>query len=231
LRAITAEGFAISALPLPQRQPAPAAAPKTRGTEGAQADSGDAPTAELVARSAAGDAAAQRQLFTWLRPRVLRHVAYLVNRRDEVDDISQEVFLEVFRSLPGFAGRSSFSTWVHRITVRATYRQLRRQWKGAPPPEIRMDPGEPQADADPGVNTETRDRHARAMAILNSLAPKKRMVMLLHDLQGLEAAEISKLVGAPVLTVRTRLFYARREFAAAAKGDPALKEFFREGKP
>jgi hypothetical protein len=167
LRAVTAEGFAISAIP--QRQ---SEAPG-RPLAGDAANS-DTPENVLVARCAQGDRAAQRILFT----------------------------------------------------VRATYRHLRRQWKGEPPPEIRMDEGEPQADADPGANAEIRDRQSRALAILEKLSPKKRMVLLMHDLQGIEAAEIAKLVGAPVLTVRTRLFYARRDFAAAAKGDPALAEYF-----
>ncbi|MHB8417663.1 MAG: RNA polymerase sigma factor [Myxococcales bacterium] len=181
---------------------------------------------ELVARSAQGDRAAQRALFARLRPQVYRHVGYLVRRRAEVDDIAQEVLLEIFRSLPSFAGRSSLGTWVHRITVRATYRHLRRQWKGAPPPELACDEPEPQAAADPAANAEIRDRQARVFRLLERLSPKKRMVLVLHDLQGVEAADIARLVGAPVLTVRTRLFYARKELAAAARGDPALAEFF-----
>jgi RNA polymerase sigma-70 factor (ECF subfamily) len=223
LTAVTAEGFAISAIPQRQSSPSPRPPRTTPSLETA------APEDVLIARCAQGDRAAQKVLFTRLRPQVLRHVSYLVRRRAEVDDISQEVFLEVFRSLPTFQGRSSFSTWVHRITVRATYRHLRRQWKGEPPPEIKNDEGEPAADADPGANAEIRDRQTRALAILEKLSPKKRLVLLMHDLQGIEAAEIAKLVGAPVLTVRTRLFYARKDFAAAAKGDPALAEYFDEG--
>jgi RNA polymerase sigma-70 factor (ECF subfamily) len=65
--------------------------------------------------------------------------------------------------------------------------------------------------------------------MIEKIAPKKRMVLVLHDLEGVSPKEISKLVGAPVLTVRTRLFYARKELAAMAAQDPALAEFFAEG--
>ena len=65
--------------------------------------------------------------------------------------------------------------------------------------------------------------------LLEQLAPKKRVVLVMHDLQGIEAARIAELVGSNVLTVRTRLFYARREFEALAKGDAALSEFFEGG--
>ena len=189
------------------------------------------PDAELVTRCAGGDRAAQRLLFSRLRPQVLRHVSFLTRRRPEIDDISQEVFLEIFRSLHGFQGRSSLATWVHRITVRVTYRQLRKQWKGAPPPELHAEAeiASQGDEGDPGQEVEVRDRHARALRILETLSPKKRLVLAMHDLQGLEAAEIARLVGAPVLTIRTRLFYARKEFARAARADPALAEYFAEG--
>lgn len=186
------------------------------------------PDAELVSRSAEGDRVAQRALFSRLRPQVLRHVSFLTRRRSEIDDITQEVFLEVFRSLRNFQGRSSLATWVHCITVRATYRHLRRQAKGPLPPELHEEAAAATADGevDPCRAAEVRDRHARALRILETLSTKKRLVLALHDLQGLEAAEISMLVGAPVLTVRTRLFYARKEFALAARADPALAEYF-----
>jgi RNA polymerase sigma-70 factor (ECF subfamily) len=188
------------------------------------------PDAELVARCVAGDRAAQRLLFTRLRPQVLRHLSFLTRRRLEIDDIAQDVFLEIFRSLRGFQGRSSLATWVHRITVRVTYRQLRRRWKGAPPPELHAE-AEIAAlanEGDPSREAEVRDRHTRALGILETLSPKKRLVLAMHDLQGLEAAEIARLLGAPVLTIRTRLFYARKEFASAARADPALAEYFSE---
>ncbi len=221
LTAVTAEGLAVPAVSSVRTAVRPVA------TEPAS----DRPALDaLVGRAAQGDRSAQRALFSELRPRIVRHVSFLLRRRAEVDDVVQEVFLEIFRSLRSFEGRSSFSTWVHRITVRATYRHMRRHWKGAPPPEAEADAdlAEPPAEADPARGAEVRDRHARVLRILDQLSPKKRMVLVLHDLEGVEAAEIAKLVGAPVLTVRTRLFYARKELAAAARSDPALAEYFEE---
>jgi RNA polymerase sigma-70 factor (ECF subfamily) len=61
--------------------------------------------------------------------------------------------------------------------------------------------------------------------VIDQLAEKKRTVFLLHELEGLSPAEISKIVGAPVLTVRTRLFYARRELAEMLKHEPTLAAF------
>jgi RNA polymerase sigma-70 factor (ECF subfamily) len=58
--------------------------------------------------------------------------------------------------------------------------------------------------------------------LLDRLAEKKRDVFVLHELEGLSPAEISEIVGAPVLTVRTRLFYARRELEQMWKDEPTL---------
>jgi len=73
------------------------------------------------------------------------------------------------------------------------------------------------------------ERQARVEALLSRLSPKKRAVLVMHDLQGVEAATIAEVLGTNVLTVRTRLFYARRELEALAKADPALSEFFGGG--
>ena len=61
--------------------------------------------------------------------------------------------------------------------------------------------------------------------VIDQLAEKKRTVFMLHELEGRSPAEISKIVGAPVLTVRTRLFYARRELAEMLKHEPTLAAF------
>jgi RNA polymerase sigma-70 factor (ECF subfamily) len=63
--------------------------------------------------------------------------------------------------------------------------------------------------------------------VIDQLAEKKRTVFILHELDGQSPAEISKIVGAPVLTVRTRLFYARRELAEMLKHEPTLAAFAR----
>jgi RNA polymerase sigma-70 factor (ECF subfamily) len=61
--------------------------------------------------------------------------------------------------------------------------------------------------------------------LLSRLADKKRIVFVLHELEGMAPAEIAEVVGAPVLTVRTRLFYARRELEAMLAEEPTLAAF------
>src|SRR6202000_1319435 len=72
---------------------------------------------------------------------------------------------------------------------------------------------------------EEAGRHERMRAfrrLLDRLAEKKRVVFILHELEGMAPAEIAKVVDAPILTVRTRLFYARRELEAMLADEPSL---------
>jgi RNA polymerase sigma-70 factor (ECF subfamily) len=64
---------------------------------------------------------------------------------------------------------------------------------------------------------------AAVYRILDTLAPKKRVVFVLHEIEGREPKEIAEIVGAPVLTVRTRLHYARKEFYALAATEQAFE--------
>jgi RNA polymerase sigma-70 factor (ECF subfamily) len=173
-----------------------------------------------------GDSRACERLFVTYRAQVFRHVAFLLRSRADAEDIVQEVFVELFRSLGNFEGRASFGTWLHRITVRVTYRQLRRFTPPAPPPELVFDSTQAPSGTAASQHLEQHERHERTLRLLDRLSPKKRLTLMLHDLQGLEASEIARLTGTPILTVRTRLFYARREFEAMARRDPALAEFF-----
>jgi RNA polymerase sigma-70 factor, ECF subfamily len=180
----------------------------------------------LITECVRGDSRSCERLFVTYRAQVHRHVSFLLRSRADAEDVVQEIFVELFRSLRNFEGRASFSTWLHRITVRVTYRQLRRLTPAAPPPELVYDAAQSSANAGTGQQLEQHERHERTMRLLDRLSPKKRVTLLLHDLQGIEAKEIARMTGAPLLTVRTRLFYARREFEALARRDPALAEFF-----
>jgi RNA polymerase sigma-70 factor (ECF subfamily) len=156
-----------------------------------------------------------------------RDVARLVHRmlgpRHDIEDVIQEVFVQVFRSLGSFRGGSAFTTWLHRVTVNVVLMH-RRAARSRPvfaeelPADIVADPIGLAPDDD-------FERIARVEAfrrLIDRLSPKKAEVFVLHDLEGESAHAIAKIVGCPVLTVRTRLFYARREIAAMWSSEPAL---------
>ena len=178
---------------------------------------------DVVSRAAAGEPEAFRTLFVRHKSDVARLVYRMLNAPADLEDVIQEVFVQVFRSLKDFRGQAKFSTWLHRVTVNVVL--MHRRSARSRPVLTEELPGELVADDHQTLPDEDVDRRERMRAfqrLLSRLADKKRIVFVLHELEGLAPAEIAEVVGAPVLTVRTRLFYARRELEAMLAEEPTL---------
>ena len=183
------------------------------------------PDAALIARAQRGDTAAFRQLFLRHREQVSRIVFRMIGPSADVEDVVQEVFLNVYRSLPSFRGDAKFSTWLYRLATNVTRMHLRR---GRSRPkfadvEVPEAPRESRPPDGPDEQIERAERVRALYRLLEGLSEKKREVLILHDLEGVPAKEIAELSGIPVLTVRTRLFYARKELYAALADEPSLR--------
>jgi RNA polymerase sigma-70 factor, ECF subfamily len=179
----------------------------------------------LVARCQRGDRQAFRELFARHKGDVTRLVQRMLGHRPDVEDVVQEVFLQVYRSLRDFRGDAKFSTWLHRVTVNVVL-MARRSAKSRPQyadeaPDDSLRADEPWPDEDAARNARMR----AFQRCIDRLTEKKRTVFVLHELEGVQAAEIGEIVGAPVLTVRTRLFYARKELCEMMKNEPTLAAF------
>lgn len=177
----------------------------------------------VIARAQAGDAAAFRALYERHRVDVARLVyRMLAGRTADLDDVIQEVFVQVHRSLRDFRGQSKFTTWLHRVTVNVVLMH-RRSARSRP---VFADDSMPETRVDgallPDEDADRRERMRAFARILDKLPEKKRDVFVLHELEGHAPGDIAKMVGAPVLTVRTRLFYARREIERLMRDEPCL---------
>jgi RNA polymerase sigma-70 factor (ECF subfamily) len=189
----------------------------------------------LLRRAGAGDRAAFREIFLHHRADVARLVYRMLSAPSDLEDVVQEVFVQVFRSLKDFRGQSKFSTWLHRVTVNVVLMH-RRSARSRPilteeaPSDIIAD----DRQALPDEDAERCERMRAFQRLLARLAEKKRVVFVLHELEGLSPTEIADIVGAPVLTVRTRLFYARRELEEMLGDEPSLANLrasFTKGEP
>jgi RNA polymerase sigma-70 factor (ECF subfamily) len=183
--------------------------------------------ADLLTRARSGDTAAFRELYAQHHRQVASQLAFLVPRSD-LEDVLQDVFVEVYRSLKRFEGRSAFTTWLYRLTVHVAMKARRKHTRS------RLDiveelPETVDPSAGPDETALSAERQARVEVLLQQLSPKKRAVLVMHDLRGMEAQRIAEILDTNILTVRTRLFYARRELEALAANDPALSEFFTAG--
>jgi RNA polymerase sigma-70 factor (ECF subfamily) len=177
---------------------------------------------DLVARCRAGDSRAFRAIWELYRADVTRLLYRMIGRRSELEDLLQEVFVQVHRSIKNFRAESRLSTWIYRVAVNVALMH-RRAAKSRP--VIVAAPQEPLLldESSPPDEQLLRRRRIEALyRLLDRVSDKKRAVYVLHELEGMTPNEISKVVGAPVLTVRTRLFYARREVLAMLREEPAL---------
>ena len=183
-------------------------------------------TENLISRCLAGDAEAFRELYRTHRPHVARLVQRILGPDTEVEDVIQEAFIQIHRSLPSFQGSSLLSTWIHRVAVNVALQHIRRRKRLRSGPVTTMaDPPEPSSgDPAPEEDVLWRDRMRKLYAALDTLSPKKRTVFVLHEIEGMSAEDIAKTMRAPLITVRTRLFYARKALYAALAADPSFRE-------
>jgi RNA polymerase sigma-70 factor, ECF subfamily len=177
----------------------------------------------ILSKAAAGDTAAFRVLYARHRADVARLVCRMLGARSDLDDVVQEVFFQVFRSLRDFRGQSKFSTWLHRVTVNVVLMH-RRAARSRPiySEEVSYDVTPDRELTAPDEDADRRERMRAFGRLIERLAEKKRTVFILHELEGIPPTDIATIVGAPVLTVRTRLFYARRELEAMLVDEPTL---------
>jgi RNA polymerase sigma-70 factor (ECF subfamily) len=136
--------------------------------------------------------------------------------RADAEDLTQQIFLAAHRALPRFRGESQASTWLYGIATRLVYREIRgwtrrRRMIATLESMMTMRPSaaEPHDRA-----VESRQELARVWRHLLDIDAKKRLVLILHDLEGLTGREIAQIMDIKEPTVHTRLFHARRELMA-----------------
>jgi RNA polymerase sigma-70 factor, ECF subfamily len=167
---------------------------------------------DLVRRYVRGDRAAFGTLVERHEGRVYNLAYRMLGRPEDAADATQEVFLICLRKLGGFQGRSAFTTWLHRVSANVCYEVLRKRSRERPTDEeIEPVPGPDHADA----SAAAIDVH-RA---LQRVPEEFRIVVLLHDLQGVPYEEIAQALGAPVGTVKSRLHRGRVALGRALRGE------------
>jgi len=177
------------------------------------------PDAELVLKAQQGDVHAFDQLVERYHSKIYGLTYNMTSNREDAEDLTQEVFVKAFEALPRFKGKSSFYTWVYRIAVNKTinYRKKRNRKRALSldsfDQDIKLDDAyhEMTAKGSPLRNISLSELQKKLNEALQNLSEKHRTVVVMHDMQGIPHDEIAKVVGASVGTVRSRLFYARRQ--------------------
>ncbi len=177
---------------------------------------------ELVLKAQRGDVHAFDELVERYHGKIYGLTYNMTSNREDAEDLTQEVFVKAFKALPRFRGNSSFYTWLYRIAVNKTinYRKKRNRKR-----TLSLDQFDQEIKSDevyhdltskgsPLRNVSLTELQKKMNEALQSLSEKHRTVVVLHDMQGIPHEEIAKMVGASVGTIRSRLFYARRQLQA-----------------
>jgi RNA polymerase sigma-70 factor, ECF subfamily len=165
----------------------------------------------LVERIAAGDKLAMQVLFGRHHVRVYRFILRLVGHPADAEDLVGEVFLDVWRQAQRFEGRSSVSTWLLGIARYKALSALRRRSDAGLDDEAAA-AIEDEAD-DPEVALQKKNKGEILRRCLAALSPEHREVIDLVYYHERSIDEVSTIVGIPENTVKTRVFYARKQLS------------------
>ena len=182
----------------------------------------------LARRCAGGDPAAQRQLFRDQRTRVHRTLYRILGSNREMEDLVQEVFIEVFRSLDRFRGEAKLSTWIARITSRVAMAHIGKRRPAVQSletvPEVAA--REPSAEAVAAA----REAAERLYRALDRVEAVQRIAFALHVIEGLPLREVADVMEASLVATKSRVWRARRELERRASRDPLLASFLAAGR-
>jgi RNA polymerase sigma-70 factor (ECF subfamily) len=174
---------------------------------------------DLVRRAREGDLEAYNQLMRCYQERIYATIYHMTANHEDANDLAQESFIKAFQALKSFKGNSSFYTWIYRIAVNKTINFLKRRKDRI---HLSLNNLDLNAEHDPDLVALISDRTPRREADLSELQEKlneallklselHRLVVVLHDVQGLSHDEIAKVMNCNIGTVRSRLFYARQQ--------------------
>ena len=164
------------------------------------------PDAQLAA---AGDVEAFANIYRRHRQQVYSLCLRMVKNVSQAEDLTQEVFVQLFRKIHTFRNDSLFSTWLYRLTVNQVLMHFRKRMVKS---ERTTDDGETPLRITQGTENPNRMALIERIALneaIAQLAPGYRMVLILHDVEGYEHAQISKMLGCAVGTSKSQLHKAR----------------------
>ena len=174
---------------------------------------------DLVKHARRGDLEAYNELVRRYQQRIYATIYHMTANHEDANDLAQESFIKAFQALKSFKGGSSFYTWLYRIAVNKTINFLKQRKNRI---HMSLNDLDFNAEHDPDlvalVSNKTPIRDAGLAELqeklneaMQKLSEHHRLVVTLHDVQGMSHEEIATIMGCNIGTVRSRLFYARQQ--------------------
>lgn len=186
---------------------------------------------ELLRRCARGDSAAYRELVESVEKPLINFLLRYVGERQVAEDLFQETFVRVVRSIGEFRPDASLTTWIYTIArnLALDHLKARRRHRETPLDAAASEEGgrviyfrdvlRAGEGLEPGTRAESTEDERRVSEALGRLGPAKREALILRVYAGLSYAEVARVVDAPVGTVKFRIHEAVRELGALLGAD------------
>jgi RNA polymerase sigma-70 factor (ECF subfamily) len=181
---------------------------------------------ELAQRAAAGDRAAQRELFMAQRGAVHHALFRILGSNRDLEDLVQDAFLEIFRALPSFRGDSTLSRWCQTIATRIAYLAISR--RRPVPVDLALVEEIIADDVDTHRQAMLREATRRLYAALDRVEAKQRVAFALAVIDGRPLAEVAELTDSTAIAVKTRVWRARKDLMKRASKDAVLSSYLAE---
>ena len=182
---------------------------------------------EIIEKAKGGDPESFNALVKAYRKRILGTIYRLIGRSDDIEDVSQDVFVRLYHSLDQLRTVEVFEPWLYRLTVNAAYDYLRKKRRSI---DVRMaDLSEEQVAAADAAESGKKSWEERSKAevrefmdyLLDQVSPEDRILLTLKEVQGLSLRELSKIYEVNENALKVRLFRARKR---ALRAYETLKE-------
>lgn len=167
---------------------------------------------DLIRRVAANDAGALQVLFGRHNVRIYRFIARLVSSEAIAEELTNEVFIDVWRNAAKFEGRSAPTTWLYAIARNKAISSLRRRRDEVLDEDMAAEI--PDAGDTPEVAAQKTDKRSIIRSCLERLSAEHREVIDLVYYHEKSVREVSEITDTPEATVKTRMFYARKALSA-----------------
>ena len=173
----------------------------------------------LVRRARQGDLESYDELIRLYQERIYATIYHMTSNHEDANDLAQESFIKAYQALKTFKGGSSFYTWLYRIAVNKTINFLKQRRNKH---HFSLNDLDFNAENDPDLvalvsdktplrNVGLTELQNKLNEALHKLSEPHRMVVVLHDVQGMSHEEIADIMDCNIGTVRSRLFYARQQ--------------------
>jgi len=173
----------------------------------------------IIQRVQAGNMGAFDQLVQKYREHIFSVIYNMTSNREDASDLAQETFIKAFQAIGRFRGKSSFFTWIYRIAINHTITFLKKRNRRRFISYEKVDGEMSNSEIFERLTSKNRSEKGALVSelqeklndSLQKLSPKHRTVVILHEIEGLEHAEIAEITKVSVGTVRSRLHYAKQQ--------------------